>query len=271
MDVHELWYGLLGLLAGVIGTLVGAGGGFVIIPALMTLWPERSPQEITATSLAVVFFNGASATWIHSRAGRVDWRMGWRFALAAVPGAFFGASLLKGVSTELFTGAFGVFLLGMAGILLRKSLGGSGGKVSTTLAGSPEEPGLRSRGRSLEGLAILFSALVSFLASALGIGGGIFYVPALIYWFQYPVHRATATSQYVMTLMSAVAIAVHWSSGIYRGLPHLEVIILVVTAVLGAQIGARLGPKIKGPVLVTGLACVMGTLGIRLLLRSFGS
>ncbi len=248
-------YGILGILAGFLGTLVGAGGGFIIIPALLSLWPESSPAEITATSLLVVFFNGASATWVHSRQQRIDWRIGWLFVLAAVPGSFLGATLVKEVPTAAFTGTFGVLLVVMAcGILAKNRM-------------PPVVPDATSPPRA--GPALLLSGLVSLLASALGIGGGIFYVPVLVYWFHTSVHHATATSQFVMMLMSSVAIGVHWSQGVFQKLPVPPVAILVVTAMIGAQLGARVGPQLRGVTIVRGLSLVMVTLGIRLVLRAF--
>ena len=50
-----------GLFVGTYGTLVGAGGGFLMVPAL--LWAAGAPPPVAAgTSLAVVLFNAASGT-----------------------------------------------------------------------------------------------------------------------------------------------------------------------------------------------------------------
>jgi len=49
------WLIALGLALGALGTLIGAGGGFVLLPVLLVLYPRASPETITSISLAVVF------------------------------------------------------------------------------------------------------------------------------------------------------------------------------------------------------------------------
>jgi len=57
-----LWLVPLGLFVGTIGTLIGAGGGFILVPALLLLFPNEAPQTITSISLIVVFFNALSGS-----------------------------------------------------------------------------------------------------------------------------------------------------------------------------------------------------------------
>ena len=77
----------LGFLIGAYGTLVGAGGGSVLVPALLFLLPGESSATITAISLAVVFFNAYSGTVAYARMGRIDVRAGAVLTLASVPGS----------------------------------------------------------------------------------------------------------------------------------------------------------------------------------------
>jgi hypothetical protein len=48
---------LLGLAVGTFGTLIGAGGGFLLVPILLLMYPNDDPATITSVSLAVVFLN----------------------------------------------------------------------------------------------------------------------------------------------------------------------------------------------------------------------
>src|SRR4051812_45986240 len=82
---------LLGFLIATLGTLVGAGGGFLLVPILLFLMPGEDPDRITAISMAVVFFNALSGTIAYARMRRIDFKSGTRFALAALPGAALGA------------------------------------------------------------------------------------------------------------------------------------------------------------------------------------
>src|SRR5512136_2027779 len=82
---------LLGFGTGAYGTLIGAGGGFVLVPVLLLLYPHDAPHLITSISLAVVLFNAASGSEAYARLGRIDYRSGWLFAAATIPGAVLGA------------------------------------------------------------------------------------------------------------------------------------------------------------------------------------
>ena len=106
-----------GLFVGAYGTLVGAGGGFFMVPAL--LWAAGVGPEVAAgTSLAVVLFNAASGTWAYARKGLVDWRTALLFAAATLPGSFLGPRLLRFVPEKAFLVAFGTLMLVIACILV---------------------------------------------------------------------------------------------------------------------------------------------------------
>ncbi|HEY3168403.1 MAG TPA: sulfite exporter TauE/SafE family protein, partial [Candidatus Binatia bacterium] len=88
---HYLWLLPLGILIGAFGTLIGAGGGFILVPILLLLYPDENTELITSISLAVVFFNALSGSWAYSRMGRIDYKSGMIFAVATIPGAILGA------------------------------------------------------------------------------------------------------------------------------------------------------------------------------------
>src|SRR5882762_5192916 len=101
----------LGLLVGAFGTLVGAGGGAVLVPVLLILLPQETSATITAISLATVFFNAYSGTIAYVRMGRVDFRLGTLFTLASLPGAVLGVVLVHRMPRNLFDPLFGILLL----------------------------------------------------------------------------------------------------------------------------------------------------------------
>src|ERR1041385_3223010 len=90
---HLIAYAALGVAVGAIGTLIGAGGGFVLIPVLLFLHPHEPAANLTALSLAVVFANSLSGSSAYARMGRVDWRSALLFSLAGLPGSLVGAWL----------------------------------------------------------------------------------------------------------------------------------------------------------------------------------
>ena len=88
---------LLGLFVGTFGTLVGIGGGLILIPIFILcmsdggLYPYfKSAPQIVGTSLFVVFTNAFSGTLAYIRQHRVFFRAAVPFAIATLPGAFLG-------------------------------------------------------------------------------------------------------------------------------------------------------------------------------------
>ncbi|HEX3737602.1 MAG TPA: sulfite exporter TauE/SafE family protein, partial [Solirubrobacterales bacterium] len=100
--MHYVYLALLGLVVGTFGTLVGAGGGFILTPVLLVVYPELTPAQITSISLLVVFFNALSGSIAYARLRRIDYRSGLRFAAAGIPGSILGALAVHLVPTHTF-------------------------------------------------------------------------------------------------------------------------------------------------------------------------
>src|SRR5262249_43124636 len=141
------------------GTLVGAGGGSVLVPILLILLPNKSPSTVTAISLAVVFFNAYSGTIAYMRMGRIDYRCGVLFTLAGLPGAILCTFLVQEVPRKLFAPAFGILLVVLGAFLVAKPLG--------TRVSEKHEPPAASKNRMLIGS--IGSAYIGVLSSLLGI------------------------------------------------------------------------------------------------------
>src|SRR5579862_6483045 len=109
---------LLGLAVGLYGTLVGAGGGFLLVPILLLIYRAGRPEVIAALSLAVVFFNAASGSVAYARMGRVDFRAGMIFGALAVPGALLGAATTRFFSSHAFDLMLGPLLVLIGGYLV---------------------------------------------------------------------------------------------------------------------------------------------------------
>ena len=76
MPIEYWWLLPLGVLIGAFGTLIGAGGGFILVPILLLVYPHEKTELITAISLAVVFFNALSGSFAYARMKRVDYKSG---------------------------------------------------------------------------------------------------------------------------------------------------------------------------------------------------
>jgi hypothetical protein len=247
----------LGLIVGAFGTLIGAGGGAVLVPVLLLLLPKETPATVTSISMATVFFNAYSGTVAYMRMGRVDYRLGTLFTLSSLPGAVFGVLLIHHIPRNLFDPLFGVLLLSLGCLLLAHPVGSS--------------PAHADRPASAAGHTLLGSigtAYIAVLSSVMGIGGGIIHVPFLIRILQIPPHNATATSQFVLTFVAFTATITHAVMGAFNhGLT--QTMYLAVGVMMGAPVGAALSTRFRGSLIVRLLAGALCLVGLRLLARLF--
>jgi uncharacterized protein len=258
---------------GAFGTLVGAGGGFILVPVLLFLHPERPPQEITAISLLVVFLNSVSGTAAYARQVRIDYRSALWFALATLPGAVTGALLVGMVPRRMFDGVFAAVLVSVALYLVLRS-GVAAIREPVTGRGVVERM-IRDRYGNTFFYAfslprgIGLSAGIGLLSSLLGIGGGIFFVPAMATLLHFPVHVAVATSQLIVGLIAAEASTVHAITGTLTWNKALgEAGLLALGAIPGAQLGAWLGRRLGGPIISRILALGLIVVGARLAIQA---
>ncbi|MBI3948657.1 MAG: sulfite exporter TauE/SafE family protein [Armatimonadetes bacterium] len=261
----------LGVLVGALGTLIGAGGGFILVPLLLLLKPGESPETITSVSLAVVFFNALSGSLAYARMRRIDYRSGLLFAAATVPGAIAGALATSRIPRRAFDILFGCLMIALSFLLVARPEPERG-------AAAPTGPGVVTRrivdrdGRAHEfsfrpSVGVLFSLGAGFLSSLLGIGGGVIHVPALVHVLSFPVHIATATSQFVLLVMALVGTGVHVADGtLSQGAGQTG--ILAAGVIAGAQLGAVLSRRLNGARIVRTLGTALGLVGVRILIAA---
>lgn len=264
---------LTGFVIGTIGTLIGAGGGFILVPLLLITHPRLPPEIITAVSIVIVAANAISGSVAYGRLGRIDFRAGLLFALFTIPGSVLGVYSTKYIPHAVFNIIFGILLLSLSAFLLfkRKDTGHlrqegddkKKGQRPTVLTDN-ENTVYRYSYNAYTGAAI--SIIVGYLSPLLGIGGGIIHVPAMVHWLRFPVHIATATSHFILAVMATVSVIVHALQGNYND-PYIfrMVIWLCIGVIVGAQLGAWLSHKIKGTVIVRALAVCLVIVSIRLL------
>ncbi|HWO93946.1 MAG TPA: sulfite exporter TauE/SafE family protein [Dehalococcoidia bacterium] len=260
---------LLGIAVGAFGTLVGAGGGFVLVPILLLVYPDRDAATVTAMSLFVVFANATSGSLAYARQRRIDYRSAAWFALGTLPGALAGAIVVGYIPRRAFDFLFAAVVAVVAVYLslprgaqeVRTPVAGRG-VVTRTLTDSAGHT-FRYAYRLWQG--VLISSAVGFMSSLLGIGGGIVHVPVMILLLHFPVHIATATSHLVLALMSFEGSVVHFVQGeLGWDETFLQTIAIAAGAIPGAQIGARLAQRIHERMIVRGLASALLLISIRL-------
>lgn len=254
---------ILGAVVGGFGTLIGAGGGFLLVPLLLFLYPTESPAALTSISLSVVALNALSGTVAYARAKRVNYRIGLALSIASVPGAIVGVVLNRAFHRGTFDLLFGVILLLLALLLLWKPSAGE--REFPAAAGISGGVGRLARGWLV--LGALMSAGVGLVSGLLGIGGGPLEVAMLSRVLGLPVHVATATSQFMVLLASVGGVTVHLVSGHFA--PEVSPLAaLGVGALVGAQAGAAASRRVTAGGLIRLLASALSFVGLRLILKA---
>jgi uncharacterized membrane protein YfcA len=261
----EALVALAGLAIGVLGTLMGAGGGFLIVPLLVLLEPSWSTDQVTAFSLAVVTANASAGAASYWRQGRVDPFTFPLYTLAAVPGSILGAFASTYVPRRIFDPLFGAVLIAIgAWLFLRPGSSEAGARTGYFQRILVDRGGHRYEWSFDPRIGFAGSILVGFFSSVLGIGGGIIHVPLLATVLGFPAHVATATSHAVLAVTAAIATIVHLAHGDFRAIWPL-VLAAAGGAIAGAPLGARLASLVPGAVILRILATALAFVGLRLL------
>jgi len=103
----------LGLIAGMIASTLGLGGGFIYVPALVFLF-SFAQHTAQGTSLAVIFPTAAVAAYLHDRRGRVRWRTALLMGVGGVVGGFLGSALALRLPAEILQKVFAGVLVVVA-------------------------------------------------------------------------------------------------------------------------------------------------------------
>jgi uncharacterized membrane protein YfcA len=268
---------LLGLGVGVFGTMVGAGGGFILTPALLLIFPDRPSEIITATSLSVVALNALSGSIAYYRLGRIDLKTSVTYALVAAPWVVLGTLVTGHVGRGPFDILLGLGLMALCLSLFR----GSPPPMDPSEASEAERRSLAERhivdhaGQTYHyyfrfRLGFAISTGLGFLAAFFGIGGGPLYVPLMIRVLRIPVHIAIATSQCLILITDTTAVASHYVQGNLQTMADV-IIPLAIGVICGAQVGARISGKLKSITLTRIFVVLLGLISIRLLYQGISA
>lgn len=233
---------LAGVGASLVGSVVGLGGGFIIIP-LLRLGFHYAPGVAAAASLVLVFANSASASVRFAVQKRIAWPIVIPVALAAIPGSIAGAYLSARASGPVFDILYALFLTAVAVDVVRNAM--------KPQAAAPTAP---RRARPSRWILIPAGIVVGFVSSLFGIGGGVIVVPFLLYATDEELHRVAATSTAVIALTAPVGILAQMFQGDILLVPALA---LGAGGLIGGPAGAALSSRISSKQLSAFLAVAM--------------
>jgi len=262
----------LGLVIGCYGTIVGIGGGPLILPILVFFYGWEN-EVLVATSLFIVMLNAASGCVGYAIQKRIDYKGGLKFTAAAIPGAFISSYIHHLINLTFFNVIFGIFLILLAGytIFSLGKLDRNVKEMQQQLKKAKAEGFRRVRFTDAFNVAYDFYAndkmgislnfLLGFFCGFLGIGGGVFQVPILLFILFYPTHIATATSQFVTLLTCLAALLPHIFLG---NVMYAEATWMGIGVIVGAQIGARIAAKLNTKVTLYLFIVILIVLAIKL-------
>jgi uncharacterized membrane protein YfcA len=262
----EILLPLLGFLIGTIAALTGIGGGVFIVP-LLTLFFAFSPANAAATSHTVIVFTALASTVVFYRQKRISYRTGALFAVATTPGGILGVYLTTVMAARTLGLIFGFFMIVFVAmpifldrrfVRLKRSSSAEGGKAHVNSDGVPVNSGQK----------VLLGAILSFFggiaSGLLGIGGGVLIVPILTLVVDMPIHFATATSMFIMTVSSTSEAVQHY----FANQTNFEyALMLGLGTVIGALVGAYISKRVSGKNLRRIFGLVIVIVGIEMILK----
>ncbi|MCT7374486.1 sulfite exporter TauE/SafE family protein [Chelativorans salis] len=278
MSVNMVVLLAMGGAVGFLSGMFGVGGGFLITPLL--IFYNIPPAIAVATGANQVIASSFSGALAHFKRGSLDMKLGGVLLAGGVVGSSIGiyvfAYLRRLGQLDLIVSLLYVAFLGsVGGLMLVESVRAirraRGGQVA-----SLRRPGqhnwihrlpLKMRFRASKIFVSIIpvlglGAIIGFLASIMGVGGGFIMVPALIYLLKVPTNVVIGTSLFQIIFVAAFTTVVHSTAN--QTVDVVLAFLLMVGGVAGAQYGARVGQRLRGEQLRALLAVLVLAVALRL-------
>ena len=236
----------------VLGSMIGVGGGFLIVP-LLTLGLGIPIHNAIALSLLSIIAVASSATITYASSGYIDYKLGLILETTTVLGAFTGARICILLSPSILMITFGVLLIYVGYRMIKKI--------------EFKEAKLRELPLNRLSAGIISSFFAGLSSGLLGIGGGILKVPIMVLILGMPTRVAIGTSEFMISITSASGSYVYYKAGILNtGLAGSA----MIGGFLGAQLGSRLGIKIRVELIRMIFGFIMLIFSMSMILRGLG-
>ncbi len=268
----------MGAAVGFLSGMFGVGGGFLITPLL--IFYHIPPVVAVATGASQVVASSVSGALTHFRRGTLDMKLGTVLLTGGIVGATVGIwlfSMLRDLGQlDLVISLLYVVLLSSIGALMLVESIRAIRRSSKQQSVSLRKPGqhnwvhrlpikMRFKKSKLYLSVIPVFALggmIGVLTSSLGVGGGFIMVPAMIYLLRIPTNIVVGTSLFQIIFVSAYTTVIQATTN--YSVDIVLATLLMLSSVVGAQYGVRVGQKLKGEQLRALLAILILAVGIRL-------
>ena len=246
--IDQLWLIGLGFAAGILGSIIGLGGGIIVVPVLTFL--GFPPTAAASNSLFAAFSNAVASTVSYSRQKRIEYSIGLKLGLLSVPGTVLGAYISADVTPGIFKLLFGLVLVSSSAYIFLKR------RIETKSYNTSKQVMLFAVGASF------FAGMIS---SFFGIGGGIVFVPLMVVAMGMGMKKAAPTSQLILLFASFSGLITH---SILGHPDYYHALLLAIGAFGGGLLGARLSLEIKERWLQIIVSVVIIAAAIKLFLDS---
>ena len=246
--IEELWLIPLGFAAGILGSIIGLGGGIIIVPVLTFL---GFPPTLTASnSIFAVFSNAVASSISYAKQRRIEYSIGLKLGLLSIPGTIIGALVSSEITPQFFKILFALILISASIYIFSKR------KI---------EPKNYNLSKQIMILAIGASFFAGIISGLFGVGGGIIFVPLMVVAMGLSMKNAAPTSQFILLFASASALITHT----LLGHPDFyQALLLSAGAFVGGLVGARLSLEIKENALKILISVVMIAVAVKLFIDS---
>ncbi|MEQ1706520.1 MAG: sulfite exporter TauE/SafE family protein [Rickettsiales bacterium] len=269
----------LGGLTGILSGLFGVGGGFLMTPLLIFI---GVPPSVSVSTVAnQIIASSVSGFLAHFRRKNVDLKMGTYLLGGGIIGSTLGVMMFRWLKQlghiDLIISISYVTFLGIIGSLMIAESFRSIAKMPKKLVTNPREP-LAERlpfkvefPHSKRNISIIMPLAIGFFAgimvSIMGIGGGFFLIPAMIYLLGMPTNIVVGTSLFQIIFITANVTLLQ--SITTQTVDILLALLLIAGSVLGVQIGIRIGDKLSADYLRGLFAIIVMGIAIKLAFTLF--
>ncbi|MEE4254082.1 MAG: sulfite exporter TauE/SafE family protein [Desulfuromusa sp.] len=256
----------MGSLAGFLAGLLGIGGGVILVPLFLWLFPLAgfSPELIVhtafGTSLAIILPTAIGSTLAHRKNGNVDWHMVGFLAVGGIVGSFLGSSAAAVIPGGTLKVCFGLMQIAVSLKLLFYKL-----NIASQNQDQVNKKGLLSVG-----------LIGGFFSAFFGIGGGVIAVPLMLIFLHLPIHKAVGNTAALIVVSSFSAVICYIWYGLQNvaatpfavGYVNLLVASLVAPlSIVFARVGVKLASRTSQTKLVRIFAVLLMFVGLKILLK----
>ena len=249
----------MGGVVGILSGMFGVGGGFLMTPLL--IFYGIPPIVAVATEANQIVASSISGAFAHWRRKAVHFKMGTILLFGGIIGSFIGIELfiflkdlgqidlIISLSYVILLGAIGtlIFIEGMRSMIAHRNekvVQVKKRKDRTWVHSLPLRVRFKKSGLYISIIPpIVIGIAVGIMASIMGVGGGFIMVPAMIYLLRMPTNVVIGTSLYQIIFVTSLVTVLHAYEN--QTVDVMLAMILMSGGVVGAQIGAALGHKLK--------------------------